>query len=102
MSLRTIRKFETFGARFPKSEGTARPFRLWDELLWDDKLKRRGKAIPHRYYKNELMAHANAFMELKYCPIGTVLAVYNAETGMLVTQYKRHAGGVEFREAGKP
>ena len=102
MSKRTIRHAEARIARYPKSEGTARPFRLWDELAWDDRRKAKGKALPHRNYKHPLMAYVGCVVMLKQSPVGAVISIYNATTGKLVEQYKRHAGGVEFREAGKP
>jgi hypothetical protein len=75
-------------AAFPRSEGTARPFRLWDANA--------KKPMRWRYYSDKKRAHMGALIEARWAKIDTTIEVYNANTGRLLGQYTRKVNNVEF------
>ena len=73
---------------FPRSEGTQRPFRLWDANA--------KKALRWRYYSDPRRAHVGALIEARWAKVGVSIEVYNAATGRLLGQYTRRLHTVDF------
>ena len=76
---------------YPESEGRARPFHLWDANAH--------AALRWRYYSDPKRAHMAALIEARWSKVGTVIEVFNASTGKLLGQYRRHVDTVKFYEA---
>jgi len=75
--------------RYPRGEGTVRPFRLWNANL---------KApVRWRYYSDKRRAHMGALYECRWAKVGTTIEVYNAGNGRLLGQYSRKVANIEFR-----
>lgn len=65
---------------YPKSEGTARPYRLWNA--------KEKKACRWRCYSDPTRACNGALIEVyHYAKLGTSLEVYNAGTGRRIRTY---------------
>ena len=77
--------------RYPTTETTKRPYRLWDA-----KAK---KALRWRYYSDHKRAHMGALIEVRWSEIGATIEVYNANNGRLLGQYTLHVNRIEFRGA---
>jgi hypothetical protein len=77
---------------FPISDGTLRPFRLWNA--------QEKAPLPHRYYSIKENAHIGALIEARWAEIGTTIEVYNAATGRLLGQYTRRVHSVTFNGGG--
>lgn len=76
---------------YPKSNGSKRPFRLWDA---------KGKhALRWRCYKYRENAHNGAVVEMRWSAVGDVIEVYNAVNGRLVGQYRRGTDVIHFTGA---
>lgn len=76
---------------YPKSDGTKRPYRLWDASAKEQ--------IRYRYYSDPKRAHMGALIESRWSKPGTVIEVFNAEHGRLLGQYKRTVNSVVFSGA---
>lgn len=73
---------------YPATEGTVRPYRLWDA---------KAKApVRYRYYSDPKRAHMGALVEARWAKIGAVIEVYNALNGRLLGQYRRSLHTIEF------
>jgi len=73
---------------YPKSDGTARPYRLWDAQA--------KVAIRWRYYSDHRRAHMGALIETRWAKVGACIEVYNASNGRLLGQYKRRVSTIHF------
>lgn len=73
---------------YPKSEGTTRPYRLWDA----------NAKTPMRWrcYKHPHNAHIGALIEARWAKVGVTVEVYNATTARMLGQYTRHPNTVSF------
>ncbi len=77
---------------YPKSEGTQRPYRLWNA---NEK-----KAVRWRYYSDPKRAHMGALFETRWAKqVGTTIEVYNASNGRLLGQYTLRATHIDFKVA---
>ena len=77
--------------RYPRGEGTVRPFRLWNANL---------KApVRWRYYSDKRRAHMGALYECRWAKVGTTIEVYDCTTGWLLGQYTLHPTTITYREA---
>lgn len=76
---------------YPKSEGSKRPYRLWDA--------KEKQPLRWRYYSNPRRAHLGALIEARWAKVGTVVEVFNAENGRLLGQYRRTPDSVVFTGA---
>ena len=76
---------------YPKSESTARPYRLWDAV--------EKRALRWRYYSDPKRAHMGALIEARWASVGTTIEVYNAQNGRLLGQYTRRATSIDFQGA---
>jgi len=65
-----------------------RPYRLWNP--------KKEKHVPHRYFKYLDNARIAALIETKAAKVGTVLELYNYDTGKLLGQYIRKLHNIEF------
>lgn len=74
---------------YPKSEGTKRPYRLWDANA--------KKALRWRCYLHSRSAHLGALIDTRWAKVGTTVEVFNADTGRLLGQYTRHEDRISFR-----
>lgn len=72
----------------PRSEGTARPYRLWNA--------RECCVLRWRYYSDHKRAHMGALIECRWSPVGTTIEVYNANSGRLLGQYRRGVADIKF------
>lgn len=74
--------------RYPKSDGTVRPIRLWNAT--------ENEVYRWRCYTYVNNAHDAALLECRKSKVGTVIHVYNARTGNTVNgdytdfEYKRN------------
>lgn len=73
---------------YPISEGSARPFHLWNP--------KEKVAYRWRYYSDPKRAHLGALIECRWADVGTVIEVYNAQTGKLLGQYRRRLHDIAF------
>ena len=73
---------------YPRTEGTKRPYRLWDA---HNKV-----ALRWRYYSDPRRAHVGALIEARWAKVGVSIEVYNAATGRLLGQYTRRLHTVDF------
>lgn len=78
----------TNGKHYPISDGTSRPFHIWDA-----KLK---QAVRYRYYSDARRAHMGALIECRWAEIGKVFEVYDASKGKLLGQYARRTNDIHF------
>lgn len=74
---------------YPKSEGTTRPYRLWNA---QEKAPMRW-----RYYSDPKRAHVGALIEARWAKIGTTIEVYNVTNGRLLGQYTRRVNHIDFK-----
>lgn len=74
---------------YPKTNGTSRPYRLWNA---NEK-----KPYRWRYYSNPKRAHNGALLEARWAKVGVTVEVYNASNGRLLGQYTRRVNTVEFK-----
>lgn len=74
---------------YPRSEGTTRPYRLWDA--------KEKRPLRWRYYKESRNAHTGELIDARWAKVGTTIEVYNAESGRLLGQYTRHVDRISFR-----
>jgi len=72
----------------PTTDGTARPYRLWDANA--------RKAYPYRYYADPKRAHMGALIEARWAKVGATVEVFNILTGRLLGQYTRTSNSVKF------
>ena len=75
--------------RYPKSDGTARPYHLWDA--------KKKKPLRWRYYSDPKRAHMGALIEARWASVGTTIEVFNALNGRLLGQYTRTPTSISFR-----
>jgi hypothetical protein len=73
---------------YPRSELTARPYRLWDANA--------KKQMRWRYYSDPKRAHMGALVEARWSKVGVCIEVFNANNGRLLGQYKRAIQTIEF------
>lgn len=76
---------------YPISDGTVRPYRLWNANTKEP--------MRWRYYTEPKRAHMGALLEARWASVGTVIEVYSASTGRLLGQYKRRVHTIEFTGA---
>ena len=78
------------GSQFPVSDGTKRPFRLWDTKA--------RRALRWRCYKHQARASIGALIEAKESKVGVTIEVFDARNGKLIGQYTRRVNNVHFTE----
>ncbi len=76
-------------AAYPKSEGTQRPYRLWDANA--------KKPLRWRCYSDPKRAHIGALIDCRWAQVGTTVEVYNVSNGRMLGQYTRRVATVTFK-----
>jgi len=74
--------------KYPRSEGTIRPYRLWHA---NEK-----HALRWRCYTDPHRAHIGALIEARWSKVGVTIEVYDALTGRMLGQYTRRTDTVSF------
>jgi hypothetical protein len=77
--------------KYPRSEGTVRPYHLWNAV--------EKKPLRWRYYSDPRRAHVGALIEARWAKVGTTIEVYHAGTGKLLGQYTRELHTIKFTGA---
>lgn len=76
--------------RKAKRDYSVRPYRIRDSTSSP------GRDVLYHYYVHVRSAHIGVLSHLKWMSVGTVLEVWNINTGQLLGQYKRGTSSIMF------